>query len=195
MPNEADSLIVLDGEGDIQHVVADIVETLRSSSSSGNDRRIFRPRNSSYGMPGFVVDPMSGQAIEIQRSVINASVDGENVLVNAVTDKIIMVIGLVLTSKSAVGVYFKSGGDVASSSSSIAQPGDAGGGDLPICFHPDNKLELDGSGVSGAVGGFQLELNALGYFGTLVGEGLVLTTNNGIGVGGVLQYVEVDPIL
>lgn len=169
-------------------VVADIVATPVPSSSSGAPSSdTFRPRHSAYGIPSFVVDPTTGQAIEVKRVVINAASVGDNVLVAAIAGKQIVVIGLVVHSQAAVDLYFKTGGVVASSSSSVDE-------DAPICFHRDNPLLLDGSGSSGKLGGFKLEPNGLGHFGSATGEALVMNLSVAVGVSGCLQYVELEPL-
>ena len=188
MPNEADFMRVIDGEGNPQRVVADIVATPAPSSSSGAAEHTFRPRGSRYGIPGYVLDPESGQAVQVLRAVIDAAAAGPNVLVEEATAKRIMVLALLLQATAEVDIYFQTGGDVGSSSSSEAK-------DTAICFSPTTPLKLDRSGTNSVLGGFVLAPSDMGHFESRSGEALVMHLSAAVGVSGCVSYALLDPLV
>ena len=186
MQNEADFMHVVDGEGNPQRVVADIVVTPSPSSSSGAAVNTYRPRGSRYGIPGYVLDPQSGQAIVVQRAVIDAALAGPNVLVQKVGTKHVMVLALLLQVAAEVDIYFQTGGDVGSESSSSAQ-------DTAICFSPTTPLKLDRAGINSVLGGFMLPPSDMGHFQSRSGEALVLHLSAAVGVSGCVSYALLEP--
>lgn len=187
--NEASTLKVVDGNGQLQEVVADEVHDYDASSSSSSDGgdKIFRPRNSSYGLPGKVVDPTSGLATDILRAPINVISSGPNVLVEEVAGKRIVVIALLLQAKSEVDIYLQSGGDAQSVSS-------AADFDEAICFSSAVPLTIDSAGSGSNVGGLSLPPNHLGHMESANGEALVLNSSANVGISGCLSYVLLDPL-
>lgn len=100
----------------------------------------------------------------IKGATISVSSSGDNTIVAAVPTKRIAVLQCVLSSNGTVNVKFQSG---------------AGGTDLsgPIYL------------IAG--GDFEFSSSKMAWFMTVPGELLNLSLSGGVGVGGVLSYVEV----
>lgn len=117
-----------------------------------------------------ILNPLSVKQLQILGVAINASSNGNNTVVAAVSGKRILVIGYKYIATSAVtATWESSGGTVLDGPCALAANGGA--------QEPNPSPNDDGTFI--------------GLFATLPGEGLVLNLGSGVQVGGNVRYAVV----